>query len=58
MTKKQALRRVTRSAEKLELAKAERDARIHDALELASVREVAAAADLSPARAHQIGHGR
>lgn len=56
--KKRALRQVRRAAERLEIAKESRDSWIRDALEIASVREVAEAANLSSARAHQIRHGR
>ncbi len=56
--KKKVLRQVRRASEKLEIAKESRDSWIRDALELASVREVAQAANLSSARAHQIRHGR
>ncbi len=56
--KKQALRRVSRSAEKATVAAHERDVSIQDALLVASIREVAEAAHLSPARVHQIRHGK
>jgi hypothetical protein len=56
--KKQALRRVGRAAEKSRLAAAARDESILEALELASMRQVAESAGLSPARIHQIRHGR
>jgi hypothetical protein len=56
--KRKALRHVARSAEKSRLAAAERDASILEALELASMRQVAESAGLSPARIHQIRHGR
>jgi AcrR family transcriptional regulator len=56
--KKKALRRVTRSAEKSRLAAAERDLAIADALQYASMRQVAESAGLSPARIHQIRHGK
>ncbi len=56
---KQALRWVRRAAEKSKLAAESRDTMIRDALdEGLSVRAVGAAANLSPARVHQIRHGR
>ncbi len=57
--KKQALRRVTTSAVRSKLAAESRDTLIREALEVGcSIREVAAEANLSPARIHQIRHGR
>jgi hypothetical protein len=56
--KKQALRWVKRSSDKAKVAAANRDDMIRDALEFCSLREVGEAAGLSPARIHQIRHGR
>ncbi len=56
--KSKALRAVKRTTVQADLAKERRDAAIRDALDEASVREVAEAAELSPARVHQIRHGR
>ncbi len=56
--KSKALRDVKRTTVQLDLAKERRDAAIRDALDEASVREVAAAAELSSARVHQIRHGK
>ncbi len=56
--KSKALRDVKRTTVQLGLAKERRDAAIRDALGEASVREVAAASELSSARVHQIRHGR
>ena len=56
--KKKVLRRVRRASEQAKIAKESRDGWIHEALELCSVREVATAAELSPARVHQIRHGK
>ncbi len=59
MTGKQHLRRVRNGAEQAKGAAATRDARILAALESGlSLRQVALAAGLSPARIHQIRHGR
>jgi adenine deaminase len=56
---KKALRWVGRASEKAKLASGYRDSMIRDALEEGcSIREVAAAANLSPARVHQIRHGK
>lgn len=55
---KQALRDVKKMTVQADLAKERRDAAIRDALEVCSVRVVAEAAELSPARVHQIRHGR
>jgi AcrR family transcriptional regulator len=58
-TKKQHLRYVRNGSEQAKNAAATRDNRIRDALEMGlSIREVAAAAGLSPARVHQIRHGK
>jgi hypothetical protein len=56
--KRQALRRVGRAATKATLAAEQRNASILAALDLASIREVAVAAELSAGRIHQIKHGR
>jgi translation initiation factor 2 alpha subunit (eIF-2alpha) len=56
--KKDSLRRVTRDADKAKEASWRRDKTICEALEHASTREVAVAAGLSPARIHQIRHGK
>ncbi len=56
--KSKTLRAVRRAAVQSTLAAERRDAAIRDALEFSSVREVAVAAELSPARVHQIRHGR
>ncbi len=56
--KNRAMRKVTRTAEKATAAARDRNQSILDALEFGSLREVADAAGLSPARIHQIRHGR
>lgn len=56
--KKQALRHVRRTSTAAKLASERRDAAIHHALDSSSIREVAEAASLSPARVHQIRHGK
>ncbi len=57
--KKKALRHVQGGAEKAKVAVENRDTRILVALGLGlSIREVATAAGLSPARVHQIRHGK
>ncbi len=56
--KKRAMRKVSRAAETAAVAARVRNVAITDALELGSIREVAEAAGLSPARIHQIRHGR
>ncbi len=56
--KKRALVRVTRTAEKAKAASRDRNEAIIGALEFSSLREVAQASGLSPARIHQIRHGR
>jgi hypothetical protein len=58
MTKKQALRRAARATEAALVASIDRNAKISAALEFASTREVALATGLSPARIHQIRHGK
>jgi hypothetical protein len=58
VTKKQALRRAAQGTAKAIAASETRNAAILAALEFCSVREVAAATGLSPARIHQIRHGR
>jgi DNA-binding NarL/FixJ family response regulator len=56
---KQALRHVGRKSNQSEEASHSRNLAIRDALEEGcSIREVAAAANLSPARVHQIRHGK
>jgi len=56
---RQALRFVGKTAQRAKEASQNRDMMIRDALEVGcSIREVAKAADLSPARVHQIRHGR
>lgn len=56
--KRKALRKVELMSERSTLAAKARDMAILDALGSASIREVATAAGLSPARVHQIRHGR
>ncbi len=56
--KNRAMRKVTRTAAKASAAARDRNQSILDALEYGSLREVADAAGLSPARIHQIRHGR
>jgi DNA-binding NarL/FixJ family response regulator len=57
--KRLALRHVARKAGQAQEAAHSRNLAIHDALkDGCSMREVAAAADLSPARIHQIRHGK
>lgn len=58
MEEREALAKVRRAAEKAALAAGERDATIREALKVSSVRKVAEAAGLSPARIHQISHHR
>ena len=52
------LDKVRRAAAKAASASAGRDAAIREALVTHSVRQVAEAAGLSPARVHQIQHGK
>jgi hypothetical protein len=52
------LRRVQRLAERAKTVSAQRDEAIRQALGICSIRETAKAADLSPARIHQIRHGK
>jgi DNA-binding NarL/FixJ family response regulator len=57
--KRLALRHVERKTSQSQEASHSRDHAIRDALEEGcSIREVAAAANLSPARVHQIRHGK
>ncbi len=57
--KKKVLRWVRRASEKAKIAAGHRDTMILDALEDGcTIREVATEAGLSPARVHQIRHGR
>jgi hypothetical protein len=53
-----ALRHVGFAAKKAKAASEARDQAIVYSLEFATTREVAAAAGLSPARIHQIRHGK
>lgn len=59
LSKKQILNKVRHGSKQAKDATLLRDHRIREALDLGmSIREVAAAADLSPARIHQIRHGK